>query len=83
MSSDIITSLIKMTGECGLKSSNVTLPPGVAVLQFAGIPEHLLFYGAIMILSVSIYFTIELVKKHNNIMSSDNNTIPSLIKMLI
>ena len=29
------------------------------------------------------HFTIELVKKHNNIMSSDTNMIPSLIKMLM
>ena len=72
-----------MTGECSfsLKSANVTLlPPGVAVLPFAGIPEHLISYGAIMILSIIIYFIIELVKKY--IISSDTKMKPSLIQML-
>ena len=72
-----------MTSESrfSLKSANVTLlPPGVAVLPFAGIPGHLIFYGAIMILSVLIYFIIELVKKY--IISSDTNIKPSFIMML-
>ena len=47
-----------MRKECVLKSANVSLPPGIVVIPFAGIPEHLLFYGFFMVLSMIIYIYI-------------------------
>ena len=70
----------KMTGECGLKSANVTLPPGVAVLPFAGIPEHLLFYGFVMVLSLLIYSIIQNIKKHDRLMEETTKQ-PSLAQL--
>ena len=47
-----------MRKECVLYSANVSLPPGIVVIPFAGIPEHLLFYGFFMVLSMIIYIYI-------------------------
>ena len=47
-----------MYKDCDLKSANVSLPQGIPVIQFAGIPEHLLFYGFFMVFSIIIYMFI-------------------------
>ena len=72
---------IKMSGECGLKSANVSLPAGVGGLAFAGIPEHLVLYGFIMIVSLIIYISIQSIKmcKKFTLIS----TKPSLYKLVI
>ena len=69
-----------MSGECGLRSANVSLPAGVGGLAFAGIPEHLAFYGFITVVSLFLYIFFTNIEKCKKL--SFTNRKPSLYKLI-
>ena len=70
-----------MTGECGLKSDDVSLPSGVGGFNFAGIPEHLFLYGLVIVVSLIIYCSIQYMEKCKRF--TLDTAKPSLAKMVI
>jgi len=67
--------------ECGLRSANVSLPAGVGGFNFEGIPEHILLWGCLMLISSFIYIFIQNIKTCKKFRFPSKK--PSLYELLV